>query len=311
MFEVVTAWFNRRASFLLAASSVGGLLWPGLASAFRPLLAPVVFGLVVTMVLSLDWRHVIRHAMAPGRPALVVVWVMIGSPLVIWLVLRLIDLPPGLERALVLMASSPSLTAVPAWALVIGLDAPLALVVMIGATLLQPFIQPPIALGLLGIEVDIGLLPWMARLGAFLGGAFLGAALLRWRLGAERLRQAAATVNGLTIIMLIVFVIGVMDGVAATLRERPLHVLLFVAAAFAANFSLQATTALLFRRLGYYQALTAALAAGNRNIAIVVASLGASADPDLYLYLACGQFPMYVTPMLLGPLYRRLVARTP
>jgi BASS family bile acid:Na+ symporter len=57
------------------------------------------------------------------------------------------------------------------------------------------------------------------------------------------------------------------------------------------------------------QALTTALATGNRNLAVLVAVLGANADADLLLFLAVNQFPMYFVPVLLGPVYRRLLSR--
>ncbi len=304
---------NRRASPLLAAALFAGLLLPDLAHALRPLLAPSVIILLTATLLRIDWAQALAYARKPGRAALVVLWLLLGAPLVMWAALRLVPLPESLGHALLLMSSSPVLISVPTFALMLGLDAPLALVAMLATSLLQPLVQPPLALALLGVELDIGIAPLMGRLGVFIGGAFALAILVRWKLGRERIERAAGPIGGIAVVMLVVFGIAVMDGVTATLLARPGHVLLFLAAAFAANFGLQAAGALAFcalARLGIVdirQGLTAGLASGNRNLAILIAVLGGAAGPDLTLYLAIGQFPMYLIPAVLGPVYRRLL----
>jgi BASS family bile acid:Na+ symporter len=53
--------------------------------------------------------------------------------------------------------------------------------------------------------------------------------------------------------------------------------------------------------------LTTALTGGCRNLASLVAVLGAAATPELLLFLADGQYPIYFVPAVLGPLYRRLL----
>jgi BASS family bile acid:Na+ symporter len=57
------------------------------------------------------------------------------------------------------------------------------------------------------------------------------------------------------------------------------------------------------------QGMTIALTGGCRNLANLVAVLGPAASPELALFLAVGQFPLYFIPALFGPIYRRLLAR--
>ena len=59
--------------------------------------------------------------------------------------------------------------------------------------------------------------------------------------------------------------------------------------------------------LGGHRALSLGFAAGNRNLGLLLAILPATADPALALFLALGQFPIYLLPWLMTPLYRRLV----
>jgi hypothetical protein len=64
-------------------------------------------------------------------------------------------------------------------------------------------------------------------------------------------------------------------------------------------------------RLTDREALTASLILGTRNIATLIATLGVAAGPDLYIALAWNQFPMYLIPSLVGPIYGLLLRRWP
>ena len=54
-------------------------------------------------------------------------------------------------------------------------------------------------------------------------------------------------------------------------------------------------------------ALTAGYCSGGRNNALLMAVLPVTADPDIFLFIAAVQVPIYVIPTLLQPLYRRLL----
>ncbi len=51
--------------------------------------------------------------------------------------------------------------------------------------------------------------------------------------------------------------------------------------------------------------------AGNCNMGLVLVTLAGGADADTAMFFAVGQLPMYTLPMLLTPLYRRLLAQEP
>jgi bile acid:Na+ symporter, BASS family len=307
------AWLARHGSWLIGGCLFVGLALPDLARLCKPLIGPAVFVLLIATLLRIDWAQALVHVKRPRATAIAVAWLLLGAPFAMWLALQVITVPEGLARALVLTASSPVLTAVPTFALLLGLDATLALVAMVATSLLQPVLQPPLALALLGLELNVGIGPLMSRLALFVGGAFVAALIVRWLAGRTRIERAAAPISGVAVLMLILFGIGVVDGLTETILARPGHALVFLVAAFVANFALQVIGGIvswLLARAGLFdrqQALTIALASGNRNLAVLVAVLGAAADADLYLFLAVNQFPMYFVPALLGPVYRRLL----
>ncbi len=306
-------WLARHASWLIAGGLFIGIVLPDLARVFRPVVGPTVFVLMVATVLRIDWSKAFLYVRRPVPAAIVVVWLLLGAPLIVWGATHLVTLPEGLARALVLTACSPVLIAVPTFALLLGLDAAFGLIAVLATSLLQPVLQPPLALVLLGLELDISLVQLMNRLAIFVGGAFLVALALRWLVGGERLARNGGAISGAAVLMLIVFGVGVVDGLTETALTQPHRIALFGLCAFAMNFGLQAIGGILFLGLAKAglldrrQALTAALATGNRNLAVLVAVLGGNADADLFLFLAVNQFPMYFVPALLGPIYRRLL----
>lgn len=310
-------WLERHGGVLLIAGLVTGVLVQPLAALMKPLVTPSVAVLLIATVLRLDWTQVFERLRAPLLPLIIVVWIMIGVPLVMWVAVSLVDPPDVLKGPLVLGVSSPVLISLPAFALMMGLDGPLTLVVMVASSLLQPLIQPPLALALLGIKLDVGMGELMLRLAILIGGSFSVAWLLRATIGVARIREHGRAVGGVGVAMLVVFGIGVMDGILGLLLAEPGRVLMFVAAVFIANFGLQALTALIFWtasdawRMTGREGLTTALTAGNRNMATLVAALGMSGSPDLYLYLACNQFPLYLMPSLGNAIYSRLLRLKP
>jgi bile acid:Na+ symporter, BASS family len=310
-------WLERHGGILLIAGLVTGVLVQPLAALMKPLVTPSVAVLLIATVLRLDWAQVFERLQSPLLPIIIVVWIMIGAPLVMWIAVSIVDPPEVLKGPLVLGVSSPVLISLPAFALMMGLDGPLTLVVMVASSLLQPLIQPPLALALLGIKLDVGMGELMLRLALLIGGSFSVAWLLRTTVGVARIRERGRAIGGIGVAMLVIFGIGVMDGILGLLLAEPGRVLMFVVAVFVANFGLQALTALIFWtaadawRMTGREGLTAALTAGNRNMATLVAALGMSGSPDLYLYLACNQFPLYLMPSLGNAIYRRLLPLKP
>ncbi len=305
----VLAFLARHAAWTLFAGVFLGLLLPGLAQWLRPLLPPAVAMILLIALLRVDWSAIAGYLRRPLAVLALTAWMLLASPVIAWLLVPPLGLPESLTTALILMAAAPPILAGAAFALLLGLDAALAVVVGLLSTLLTPLTLPPLALALLGLELEVGMLELMARLGLIVGLAFLGALALRRGLGAARLARAAGQLDGAMVLLLLVFAIAIMDGVTATLLERPGMVALWLAAACLANPALQLLAALVFARLGIRAALTAGILSGNCNMGLLLAALPAGTDVGVALFFGVAQIPMYMTPALLLPLYRRLIAR--
>ena len=307
MFATVLVWLGRHATWLLAAGVFIGLALPALAALLRPLLIAAIVVALALALTRIDWRDMAAHGRRPRLLALTLTWLLVLSPLVMWLVVSAYGLPPALVAALALMAAAPPIMSAATFALILGLDAALAAVLTTAATLVMPFILPSLALNLFGFDLGIGMAGFTAELVAVIAAAFTLGLTARKLAQADWIEAHTRQIDGVTVIALLVFAIGIMDGVTAILIDRPGFVLLCIAVAFTANIALQAAGALSFFALGRPQALTVGFATGNRNMGIVLAAIAGRADFDIVVFFAVAQLPMYILPALLKPLYRRLL----
>lgn len=298
-----------RGALVLAVGVLAGLLLPQLAHALRPLLAPAVAGLLFCAMLRVDFGAFLGHVTRPYLVLAVVCWLLVVTPAVATPLLGALPMPAGLRVALVLMTVAPPIISSPAFALLVGLDAPLLLAVTLICVLLAPFsmAMAPVVLPGIGFPVDAGTL--FVRLAVLIGGCLASAAVTRRALGTPRLLRWSVALDLVVVALLLLFAVAIMDGVTARLLRDPWHVALFTTVSFVANLALQAASALVFHRTGWRRALSVGFAGGNRSMGLWLAVLPASASPDIMLYFAVGQLPMYVLPALLARLYARAAGR--
>lgn len=302
-------WLGRHGGALIAIGVFLGLLMPPLASLLRPLLVPAILLPFLIALLRIDWRHIGGRL---GRPALsgaALLWLLLLSPALVHLVLIPLDLPEAIHGGLVLMAAAPPLMASGYLALMLGLDAALAITLTLASTVLMPFTLPLVALYLLGVEIDVPLADLMLRLALVVGGSLAFAWLLRRLLPETFTRRHAEPLDGLAVLGLLVFAIAIMDGVSALLLRQPGFVLACALAVYAFNVGLQAAGALAFAWLGRRGALTLGLCSGSGNLGLLLAALADRASFELIVFVAVAQLPIYTLPVIQRHLYRRWLIR--
>jgi BASS family bile acid:Na+ symporter len=219
----------------------------------------------------------------------------------------MVPLPPELALALVAACLGPTIVSSPAFAAMLRLDAELATAIVVVGTLLTALTLPTLAWWLAGLDVSLTWDVFAVRILGFVAVPFVAAAATRRVVGADVLRRSDGALGGLTVLILIVFAIAVMDGMAARLIAQPATVLVHLAAVVAMNVGLQVLGGLLFLPAGRRVALTVAISSGNRNVGLVFALAGAALGRDFLLFLAVAQVPMYLTPVLARPVVRALM----
>lgn len=303
------AWLGRQGTRAVAASLFVGIMLPPLAALLKPIFAYALFALLCLAFLRVDPAEVRKHFSRPALVAAAAAWMMLGTPVLIGLsllALGMTDHLPGLYIAMILQAAAPPVISAPTLAALMGLDAALSLATLVVCTAVTPLTAPVFAAVFVGAGMALSPVALGAKLLAMLAGAAIVAALTRRIAGQEWIDRRMAHIDGLSVIALFFFAVALMDGVLYSILNEPLKVLGLTALSFGLSLGLAALTALVFARLGMAQALALGLAAGNRNMGLMLAAAGASVPELTWLYFAIAQFPIYLMPAMLKPLARRV-----
>ena len=307
------AWLGDQGTRAVAALVILGIAIPPLGALLRPYLTEAIFLLLCISFMRVDLAELRAHLRRPGLVAAATAWTTVGVPLIVGLAARVTGFDvrsPDLFLTLMLQGITSPMMASPAIAALMGLDATLVLVTLVTSTALVPFTATLFAGLFLSGTLGISPLALGFKLFAILAGALLVAIAIRRIFGADAVRRQRRPIDGVNIIILLVFVSAVMGNVIADFLADPVLSIAIAALAFVIFFALLIVTTLLFRRIGYEHALALGLMVSQRNLGLMLAAT-AGALPNLtWLYLALTQFPYYLAPHLLAPIARRLTARS-
>ena len=303
------AWLGRQGPRAIAAVVVIALVLPPLDALFRPFVTEAIFALLCIAFLRVDVAVLRSHI---GRPALVLAataWTSLVVPAlfgVSGLAAGLATRSPDLFLALMLQAVASPMMASPSLAALMGLDATLVLITLVTSTALVPLTAPIFAYLFFGNAPTLSPLGLGLKLALILAGSLLVAGIVRWSIGAAAIARHKLPIDGLNIVVLLVFVSAVMGNVAGNLFAHPARTLGLTALAFAVFFTLVGATALIFRSVGRERALALGLMVSQRNMGLMVAATEGVLPGTTWLYFALSQFPIYLSPQLLKPIVKRV-----
>ena len=309
-FRGALAFAGRNGPLLLFAGVLIGLAAPPLADAARPLLGVAVFVFTLGAFLKVDLAA-FRLELARGAwVAAVLAWTTFGVPLVMLGLVALYRPDPLLAQGMMLCMLAPPVGSAAAIAAMLGLSAPLALLATVVATVLSPLYLPPLAGWLAGFQLHIDSWAMTGRLLVIVGGACLGAALLR-RFAGRFVAANPHAMTGVAVLGLILVAVGAMRGMQGYFLAHPAEVAYALLLAFAVNAGFQALGAALFAGSGALRALTVGLASGNRNVTLAWAAAGAglAGQPEVELYLAASVFPIFMLPICTHPVVALMLRR--
>ncbi len=296
------------ATTLLPFSLVLGIVFQDAAATMRPLVGPLAVLLLMLALVRTDWPRVRVLLAKPGLAFALSLANLVVVPLIVWPIWQELGLPSGLIAALCLSAMAPGVISAATTATFLRLDSSLALLVSLITNFVVPLTLPPLALWLLGLDLKTSVLDLGLRLAAIVVLALVGAVAVRAWMGPARLSRNGTMIDGLSVLVLMVFAIPLMDGIGARALVEPAKLAAYVGGSFAGMLLTNAVMAfgtlpLLDRRT----ALTAGYCSGGRNNALLLAVLPATVNPDIFLFIAAVQVPIYIIPTLLQPVYRRLL----
>ncbi|MDC0657403.1 hypothetical protein N6L27_05290 [Leisingera sp. SS27] len=295
----------------LVLGLLAGLLLPGLAATLQPWLPQMVAGLLFLNAYRIGLRKA-AGGLADGIGTLkAIALLQVALPLLALGLAALFGVAQTPAAvALILMLSAPSVTGSPNITALMGHAPEPAFRLLITGTALMPMTVLPVFL----LAPSLGDLGEVLRAAGRLIGAIgltVSAAFLLRRLSLPQMREdQARAIDGLTVIALAVIVIGLMAALGPALRTNPMLVLQWLGFALAANLGLQALVFAVLRRRAGSGAVPVSVVAGNRNFALFLIALPAATTDPLLIFLGCYQIPMYLTAILMKPLYNRAALRT-
>ena len=294
---------GRHARWALPVGVLIGIALPSLASLMRPLLTPAVVATLAITLVRLDWQIILARFRRPALPLLIAALQLLASPLIVLALTSTVGLATAVSVALILQSAAPPVGSAATFALMTGIDGEQVLVVTVLTTILLPFTLTPLVAYVLarsGVQVD--LLGFFLRVCALVGAPILAAQTIRWLLGIKRLQNNDDVLSGINVVLLVVFAIAIMDGVAAYFLASPSDGLRLLALSFLMAVLLHLFAYLALRWHAHETGLVAALSSGNRNMGLMLAITAGSAGETASLYFGIAQIPMYCVPLLLTPL---------
>ncbi|MEM5582163.1 sodium:proton symporter [Roseibium sp. AS2] len=301
------AWIGRHGTAALAVSIFIGVALPALSSTMRPYLTLSVFSLLTLAFLRLDAAEFRQRLRRPALLLAALAWMMLGTPLLTFGLVAAAGpeaLGPDAVLALFIATAAPPVMAAPAFIYLLGLNGTLSLALSVAALIVTPLTAPLIGELMLGPSLPLSVGGLAAQLSLLLAGAFVIAAALRRLAGSERLGRSAHHISGLNVVLLLIFAIAAMDGVAASFASRPVFTLGLTALTFVLALVQILLTLLLFSPASREDAYAIAHTCGTRNMGLMVAALGGTLPELTWLWFAVGQFPIYLLPMILKPFVR-------
>ncbi|WP_120496841.1 hypothetical protein [Kiloniella sp. EL199] len=314
---------GNRASVILALSlPLCAYLPSAVSNALLPYMTFIIIGLISVAMIRVDLTRVVGHLKNPVSLLIALVVLMLAFPLGVHWIARYFSLAGPVHIALVLMACAPPLGSAPNLAYLLKLDGELVFNITLAGTAIVPLTAPWIIGITLGDQMSFD--PWMLfqKLLITVGSSFLIAIVVRKVLGRERIKRSGAQLDGISTVIMVLFVATAMAGVSETIESDPVYMLFLLSIAFASNFGAQflfSIAGLFVRRIFQLfnsgegmkaeSVLSFAMVAGNRNLGLVAAVIPIAFLQEILPFLALYQVPIYLTPLMGGLFYRYVLRR--
>ena len=304
------AWLGGHGTRAIAVLVVIGVAVPPIGHAFKPFVTEAIFLLLCISFMRTDSLALRYHLRRPGIILAATAWTALAVPLIFGVCCLATGLDkhsPDLFLGLMLQSVASPMMAAPALAALMGLDTALVLITLVTSTLLVPLTAPLFAYIFFGAALTLSPLALGLKLFGLLASSLFVATAIRWIVGIAVIRKHNRAIDGLNILLMLVFVTAVMGVVAGSFLANPLTVIGLALLAFAVFFTIFGLTVLIFRSIGEKYPLALGLVVSQRNMGLMLAATDGALPGLTWLYFALCQFPIYMSPQLLKPLARTKV----
>ena len=307
MIRRVLRWAGQNGAAVVIAGVIIGLCIPFLSELARPYLSVAIFIFTFGSFLKFDSKSIGSEIANMKRNSLMILWATFGVPLSIVLIMMITRPGPELAQGLLFWALVPVSSACVAFAAILRLNIPIALLATVLGTAASPFYIPALAAVFGGYHLDIDPVETCRHLLLLVGGAYLASLAVK-RLASPFIRENPEAITGIAVLAMFLAGMGSMRGMQAQLLTQPETSLAFVLLAYGLLFGAELAGTLLFWRYGKTAAYTAGLISGTRSITLAWVVLGNHVLPLADLFLATGMVAKYTAPGLTKWLFARIIA---
>ncbi|MEM7302715.1 MAG: hypothetical protein AAF468_16685 [Pseudomonadota bacterium] len=290
------------AALLLVGSISLAIAYPQLATFFAPLMLPSLFFIILFSLLPFaTQKEGSIFELAPST-ILLVMWKQFALPAIVLLVCQFLEVSAQLTLFAMVTVTAGTLFASPTIVQLLNLDSKVAVQSVIMSTIAAPVAIYVFVAPLLSGAGKLDLIVYLERVGLFLVLPLILFFFLRNLISRQsdaRKEQISSYSRWGAVVALMIFGCAIMKQVSAALDSDPDKVWTFLALATVVSVGAGIATLLVFSRAGRRRAYTGSVLTGFRNVGLSFAMLGASADPDLALYVGVSQIPVFVVPLLL------------
>lgn len=296
------AWIGSHGTRAVAALVFIGIALPPIGRVLEPFVTEAIFFLLCVSFMRVDVPALQHYLQRPWIIVAATAWTTVGIPILVGTTCLAIGLnrySPDLFLGLMLQAVTSPITATPALATLMSLDAVIVLVILVAATLVVPLTAAVSTYFFLRNAFTLSPFSLGLKLFVLLTGAWLVGTAARRLAGKSVISRYTQEIDGLNVLLMLIFVMAMMDTMAARFVSTPLAVIGLGLLAFALFFSMFGLTALLFSGVGRSYAFSIGFVVAQRNMGLMLATTGGVLPGLTWLYFALCQFPIYLGPHLL------------
>lgn len=294
------AWLGRQSTRALVVIVLIGIAVPPFGAQLKPYVTEAIFLLLFTAFLRVDMGKLREQVKRPAFILAGTAWTTLGVPILFGITCLISGVEaqaPDLFLGLMLQAIATPIMSSPAFAMLMGLDATLIVVMLVTTAAVTPFTAALFA-GIMGLDLDISPLALGSKLFIIVAGSALLAAIVRKLAGFAAVTRHSDKIDGINILLLFIFVAAIMESVGANFLTRPLLMLGLTGLAFAVFIAILTLTILAFSWAGRSDALSLGFMSAQRNMGLMLAATGGAVPELTWLYFAIAQFPIYLSPYL-------------
>lgn len=295
----------RYGRYVLVAGLAAGIIFADLALAMKPWLGEGVTLMLFFAALRIGPRAAAGTLRDLRKAVALTAVFQLAVPLALVVGFLAIGFNSPMAVAIIVMASACSIIGSPSLTLLTGHDpAPALRLLIVGTALLPVTVLPVFWLSPGFGSIGTVLLTAAKLLGAIAlasGTAFV----IRQIWLPNPKKETLQAMDGLSAIIMAIVVIGLMSAVGPALKSGPGEVLAMLVITCAINLGLQVITWFsLSAAPSLSERVSWSVIAGNRNMGLFLVALPQTVTDPILLYIGCYQVPMFLTPLLLGWLYK-------